>query len=282
MNVFISGLGLIGGSIAKIIAKSRVDTQITAFDIDKQNIDYLQKQNIVRYIDNFVQGAKSADIIILAASVNVIKQNLNELNKIKFDHSVLVTDVGSSKASILKMAEKLTNPKIKFLGGHPMSGSHLSGSQFSDINLFKKHYYFLVNQNATENQIDMFKALMRPANVIFKNMPASKHDDFVSLVSHLPHALIFNFMDSVSQEAKLLGVDLTLAGGGLYDTTRIAMGDAQMWTDVILNNSSKILEQLNIYEKNLQDFKHFMEEKDKDAIFSMIERANKARTEMEG
>ncbi|MCL0312296.1 prephenate dehydrogenase/arogenate dehydrogenase family protein [Apilactobacillus sp. TMW 2.2459] len=281
MQVFINGLGLIGGSIAKIMQQSTVNTTITGFDVNAQNIDILHQAGVITPVKSFAQGAQNADVIVLSASVNVIKQNLVTLATLPLRSNVLVTDVGSSKVSIMQTVKELKNLNFNFLGGHPMAGSHLSGSEHSKVDLFQHHQYFLVNENATDGQVNRFKQLMQPAMVNFQSLKANQHDELVSLVSHLPHALVFNMMNSINNLAKAEAVDLSLAGGGLFDTTRIAMGNPQMWTDILLNNSTKLVNQISAYQKSLEHFKQAIENQDATQLIQEIKQANLARRRME-
>src|SRR5699024_3145048 len=136
-TVVIAGLGLIGGSLAKGISKSD-ENYIIGFDTNKDSLEYALANKIIDQSEtNFEQAAKKADIMILATPISETIDLMKRLNKITFTKEVIVSDVSSVKGSIIKTANKFSNKRITFIGGHPMAGSHKNGIYAAKEHLFE-------------------------------------------------------------------------------------------------------------------------------------------------
>ncbi|WP_203621974.1 prephenate dehydrogenase [Apilactobacillus nanyangensis] len=276
-TIFINGLGLIGSSIARIIRKSDPNAIILGNDINKQNCDYLLDNNIIDKSIDFEEGSKQADVIILASPVNSIIEDIKSLSKMKLKQSVIVTDVGSSKVNILKAANQLVDNGITFIGGHPMAGSHLTGSQNGSIEMLSDHTYFLVNHNGDMQQVDMIKHLLSAGNLRFKEVSAEKHDQIVSTISHLPHFITYALTLTVNDSLKDVYANDISMGNGLLDSTRIAKSNPDVWSDILTSNSDNLLDQIDVFEKQLESLKQTITDKNPEQLRQLIVDANDAR-----
>ncbi|UQS86018.1 prephenate dehydrogenase (plasmid) [Nicoliella spurrieriana] len=280
-SVFINGLGLIGSSIARIIKATRPDVIVMGNDINPQNTAFMVEHHLLDQQTSFEAGSQKADCIILATPVDIIINSLEALKYLKLKPNALVTDVGSSKRMILNAADDFINSGGTFLGGHPMAGSHLTGSANGSVNMLADHTYFLVNGNATKNQVNQFKALLGSGEFNFQLVTPDQHDQIVSAISYLPHAIAFTLMNTISPELKALNVDPSVPAGGLLDTTRIAMSDSKMWTSIMNSSGDDLIQQIELFEKNLKALKTAIKRHDNDAMKRSITMAQRARQEME-
>ncbi|MCT6859019.1 MAG: prephenate dehydrogenase/arogenate dehydrogenase family protein [Apilactobacillus sp.] len=276
-TIFINGLGLIGSSIARIIRKSDPNAIILGNDINKRNCDYLLDNNIIDKSIEFEEGSKQADVIILASPVNSIIEDIKSLSEMKLKQSVIVTDVGSSKVNILKSANQLVDNGITFIGGHPMAGSHLTGSQNGSIEMLSDHTYFLVNHNGDMQQVDMIKHLLAAGNLRFKEVSAEKHDQIVSTISHLPHFITYALTLTVNDSLKDVYANDISMGNGLLDSTRIAKSNPDVWSDILTSNSDNFLDQIDVFEKQLESLKQTITDKKPEQLRQLIVDANDAR-----
>lgn len=276
-TIFINGLGLIGSSIARIIRKSDPNEIILGNDINKRNCDYLLDNNIIDKSIEFEEGSKQADVIILASPVNSIIEDIKSLSEMKLKQSVIVTDVGSSKVNILKAANQLVDNGITFIGGHPMAGSHLTGSQNGSIEMLSNHTYFLVNHNGDMQQFDMIKHLLSAGNLRFKEVSAEKHDQIVSTISHLPHFITYALTLTVNDSLKDVYANDISMGNGLLDSTRIAKSNPDVWSDILTSNSDNLLDQIDVFEKQLESLKQTITDKNPEQLRQLIVDANDAR-----
>lgn len=277
ITIFINGLGLIGSSIARIIRKSAPDARILGNDINQQNIDFLLENKIIDEATNFENGSKQADVIILASPVNSIIEDIEKLSNLELKSSVIVTDVGSSKVNILQSTNQLVDKGITFIGGHPMAGSHLTGSENGSIEMLANHTYFLVNNNRDDQQVNLIKELLKSGNIRFKEVSAKEHDQIVSTISHLPHLITYALTLTVNDSLKdVYATDISM-GNGLLDSTRIAKSNPDVWSDILTSNSGNLLEQIDAFEKQLAALKQTIIDKKPDELRQSIVDANEAR-----
>ncbi len=229
-KILIIGLGLIGSSIALGIKRAHPDFEILGSD--RENIQEIaQKRGIIDSKVSLVEGAQKADIIILAVPIITTLELLKKLATLNLKNGLLITDTGSTKSEIVELANQLFDEdKVRFIGGHPMAGSHKSGVMAADINLFENAYYVLTQENQE------LRDLLRGLHAKFIILDAEEHDRVTGQVSHFPHILASALVwqsDDFSKEHPLVK---HLAAGGFRDLTRIAEADSLMWTSVLLSN----------------------------------------------
>ncbi|CAI2613988.1 Cyclohexadienyl dehydrogenase [Apilactobacillus kunkeei] len=276
-TIFINGLGLIGSSIARIVRKSAPDARIIGNDINKANIDFLLEHKIINEAINFEDGSHQADVIVLASPVNSIIEDIEKLSNLELKSSVIVTDVGSSKVNILQAANQLVDKGIAFIGGHPMTGSHLTGSENGSIEMLANHTYFLVNHNGSDRQVNMIKELLKSGQLRFKEVSADKHDQIVSTISHLPHLITYALTLTVNDSLRdIYATDINM-GNGLLDSTRIAKSNPDVWSDILTSNSDNLLDQIDAFEKQLDTLKEAIIDKKPDKLRQYIVDANDSR-----
>ncbi|MHA8138169.1 prephenate dehydrogenase [Lactobacillaceae bacterium Scapto_B20] len=279
--MFINGLGLIGASMARIIKAKDPSIQISAHDLNQANLDFMLDHQLIDASVDFETGAKEADLIILATPVKQIATSIAELVQLPLKPGVLVTDVGSNKERILAAAQPLMEHGIHFLGGHPMAGSHLSGSQYSNIEMLQNHTYFLVNGNASREDINQFEQLLAPGKLAFNELTATQHDQLVSATSHLPHLVAFTLINTIAPELDEMPIDPGIPSGGLLDTTRVAKADPDMWASIMTSEDADLLEQIDQFEHQLQVLKQAIQDHDTEVIEQKIKAANHERLALE-
>ncbi|MBW1606308.1 prephenate dehydrogenase/arogenate dehydrogenase family protein [Lactobacillus sp. Sy-1] len=280
-SVFINGLGLIGSSIARLIKVGHPDVTIIGNDANPKNAEYLLEHQIIDRQVPFNQASKQADVIILATPVNIIVESLKQLGSLDLKPNTFVTDVGSSKQKILSAANQFVKDGGHFIGGHPMAGSHLTGSENGSDKLLANHTYFLANLNASDDQVKLLKELLSAGNFNFQAVSSEQHDRIVSAISYLPHVVAFSLINTVGPELTELGVDPSVPAGGLLDTTRVAMSDPNVWTSILSSSSEDVVEQIEQFEVQLQQMKAAILNNDKQTVKLQIESAKHDRQEME-
>lgn len=281
--VFIAGLGLIGGSIALGIKKAHPEYEIVGYDfLDSYRKKALGLNLVDKVSDDFKYFAGLADIIILAMPIQQIKDSLLILSEMTLKEDVLITDVGSTKMEIVKLADKLfKDTGISFIGGHPMAGSHKSGPLAADVSLFENAYYILAPSSVTkEHHITLFKELLSGLQVRFIEIDALEHDLVTSQVSHFPHVLAASLMEQAGFYALHHPQTQNFAAGGFRDMTRIAESEPSMWTSILLSNKKAILDRITDFQNRLSTVYRFIEDENQQAIFEYFEKASDTRKKM--
>jgi len=112
-------------------------------------------------------------------------------------------------------------------------------------------------------------------------MSSKKHDKIFSFTSHLPHLVAFNLVKSAQDFQKKQKYNLIkYSAGGLRDFSRIAASNEIMWRDIFFDNSQNITKAINIFIKNLNDFKKDISSKNNKSIINKLVNAKKVRSQI--
>lgn len=299
-TIAVVGVGLIGASLAAAFKKSDSNIKILAVDQDQYTI---KKAEDLKIIDQgFLEikdNLKEAELIFVAVPVSKITEVIKEIDS-GSSRAQLIVDAGSTKKEVLKKAQELLQKSSKsFIGAHPMAGSHKSGIDWHDPELFAGAPFILTpvlednfasgnSDNNTffaeESEIinnlaaDKREALLALKELIEKIgartyiISAEAHDRCTALVSHLPHILSSALVNMLNLEKDSTDL-LKLAGGGFRDMTRIAGSSPELWQDIILSNSRNLIDLIEKYIDELEDLKTYLEENDKQKIYKFLAEA---------
>lgn len=276
-TILISGLGLIGSSIARMIKQDHREITIIGSDPDDETVQFLLNHQLIDRRQMFSEAAPLADFIILAGPVSVILEQINVLATLSLKSDVLVTDVGSTKETIMKTANQLIQNDINFIGGHPMAGSDRSGSRFGSSELFNNATYFIVGQTKNNRKLAQFQQLLSKAAIHWQSISASSHDQLVCELSHLPHVIATTLVNTVVDNLEGGPLGLRAAAGGFKDTTRIAAADPTMWTAIMMNNTDRINQSLTQFQQHLAQFQKALTAHDEPTIKQFLKRARTSR-----
>ncbi|MGH9055544.1 MAG: prephenate dehydrogenase/arogenate dehydrogenase family protein [Acidimicrobiales bacterium] len=188
----------------------------------------------------------------------------------------VVTDVAGIKGPVLGQVD---HPR--FVGGHPMAGSEQSGVDGSDPDMFEGATWVLTPAAHTDPAAfatvrSVVSAL--GANVV--ELPASRHDDLVALVSHVPHLTAATLMNLAADTAVEHATLLRLAAGGFRDMTRIAAGDSAIWPDICVENRAGILDVLDRLVAALSQVRSVVADGDRGLLLKLLERAREERVNL--
>lgn len=277
-KLVIFGVGLIGGSVALALKKTK--TPVTIIGVGRSN-ESLQNALDLGVIDvatsDVTAAVKDADIILIAAPVaqtpailNVIKPHLSV--------STVITDAGSTKSDVLQCAKDiLGNQFNQFVGGHPIAGAEKSGVSAATADLYMNKNVVLTPTAETAPEAIMHvKTLWQDCGANVSEMAAATHDGIFAAVSHLPHLLAFALVDDIASRPnaeQLFG----FAASGFRDFTRIAGSHPEMWRDISLANRTALLSELDAYQQELSRLQQLLKTEDGEGLQALFERASIAR-----
>lgn len=227
-KVGIIGLGLIGGSIAKVLKEKGyyvATVKSKSPDIAKA------KKMIDRVFPTLDELAAEVDLLILATPLSAI---LPIAREIKADHPLLVIDVGSVKGAIVKEFAKLTKGPVEFLSTHPMAGTEKSGFNASDPNLFKDAPWIIVPHKKNKAKLEGWIRLFGAKPIV---MSADEHDRKAALISHLPALISKALLDFVEKKDP---DSIKIAGPGFRSMTRLAKGNPELMEEIYQFNKKNI------------------------------------------
>lgn len=277
-TILIAGLGLIGGSLAKGMMLSDKN-YIMGCDVDKESLAFAAENNIIHEAaDNFTKAAKKADFILLAAPISETMQLMDQLNDITFPKEVIVSDTSSVKQAIIKKAENLSNPKITFIGGHPMAGSHKKGITAAKAHLFENAIYVLTPSiGSTQEKVEDLKDILRNSRSRFVQLNPEEHDVMTGVVSHFPHLIASSLVHQARKWGSTHSFLPNLAAGGFRDITRIASSNPEMWQDIFYHNRYKMSELLEEWIGEMQFLKTLVDNNEKKDMIHYLENAKTYR-----
>ncbi len=275
MKIGIIGLGLMGGSIAKSLKRTNKKIGIIAFDTNEKDLKIALNENIIdSYSLEINESFSNLDYIFICVPVKYTLDIAKELERV-VSPNCLVTDIGSTKGSLVPELEKLN---FNYIGTHPMVGKEKSGFPYADSNLYNNMYFIITTTEKTKNEnIDKIINIIQLLNAKPYIIPLNKHDFIVSIISHVPHIIAFSLVNMTRELEDENNYLRTLAAGGFKDITRIASSSPIMWQNICLENSDEILNTINSFKSSLEKIENYIITKNEDKLFSFIEKSKEFR-----
>lgn len=280
MNIFIIGIGLIGGSFAKDIKQLRSDVKIFGIDANPSHLDDALALQIIDSKSDYSELHK-ADIVIVSIPVNALVLELPKILDAVHDECV-VFDGGSTKSLICKAVEH--HPKRRnFLACHPIAGTEFSGPSAAIKGLYdgKTNIICEVEKTAFKLQEQALE-LFQEMGMRIRYMNADAHDKHIAYVSHLSHISSFMLGKTVIEKEKNERDIFDMAGSGFESTVRLAKSSPAMWTPIFEQNKDNVVETLNEYIQNLEAFKKLLENGDYEGIYDAMNDTNRIKEILNG
>lgn len=278
VKVTICGVGLIGGSLA-LSLKGKPNLTIVGHSVNPKSVQkYLKREVVDEATTSLQEAVKDADFIFLCVPVGNLEQYLEKLTTCSLKPGCIISDVGSTKLSVTRSAEKLKLKNAYFIGGHPMAGSERSGVEAASSLLLENAIYVLTpGKDTPEDACSKLEALLRYTRAHIIRMDAAQHDDIVGAISHLPHIVAVALVNQIAkyhEDNELYG---RLAAGGFRDITRIASSDPVIWRDILINNRSVLLKILQDWNREMNEFIELLQKEDGDGIETQFLKASTFR-----
>jgi len=225
-----------------------------------------------RVTTNLPDAVGQAEIVVLCTPPEAISGSGPLLAEC-LPAGACVTDAGSIKAQIVAALE----PHLggRFVGAHPMAGSEQSGIEAARANLFEGAACIITPTNLTDpDALATVRAFWAAAGCILHEVTPSEHDRLLARISHLPHAAAAALVHTVIG----LGEVVThLAGNGYRDTTRIAAGPPDMWTEILLGNRADVISAIDDLTGSLDGLKSALQNADRPAVQRFLELSSQSR-----
>src|SRR5919107_4848498 len=233
-NLGIIGVGLIGGSVG--LAAGDSGWEVVGVDTPEVLENAAQSGAIHRAAT--LKEVREADLVVLAAPISKVTDLVGDL----IPTNALITDVASAKSAIVRRAENLN---LRFVGGHPMAGSQLSGVANASSKLFEGARYFLTPTGRTDpDDYREVAGFVRELGAVPTAVDPEKHDPLMAALSHLPHlmaAALLKVASDISPEA------LSFAGPSFRDLTRVGASNPELWSDILAENAPALGEALGAF-----------------------------------
>ncbi|OCT12797.1 prephenate dehydrogenase [Paenibacillus pectinilyticus] len=280
-KIAIFGVGLIGGSLA-LCFKGKPDFTVVGHSPNPNSVQKLLKRNVVDHATtDMAEAVDGADYIFLCVPVGNLEEYVQQLMKLPLKQGCIITDVGSTKASITESAAAHLKEGYYFIGGHPMAGSERHGVEAASSHLYENAFYVLTPAAGTpQAQVDRLTALLSLTKAQIVQVDAREHDDIVGAISHLPHIIAVALVNQVRGYNECNPLYQNLAAGGFRDITRIASSEPTIWRDILVNNREVLLKLLKDWNGEIARFIQMLELSDGEGIVEQFRLAGEFRSKL--
>ena len=279
-RVALIGIGLIGSSIARAAKEFEgLATEIVVNARSQKSLDRVAELGFADRCEiDPTKAVAGADCVILCSPVGTYAELAERIAPALMPGAIL-TDVGSTKQSVVRDVGPFVPEGVHFIPAHPIAGTEFSGPDSGFATLFQGRWCLLTPLPGTDEaairKLRDFWELMGAQTAI---MDAAHHDRMIAIVSHLPHLIAFTICGTADDLADETRQEvLQYAASGFRDFTRIAASDPVMWRDVFLNNREALLEMLARFTEDAQAMARAVRWGDTNYIEDKINRSRKIR-----
>jgi prephenate dehydrogenase len=275
------GVGLIGGSFGLALKAAGLCGRVVGAGRSAANLELAVARGA---IDAYETGAaaaatavRDADLVLVASPVAQFEKIFLEIDP-ALRSDAIVMDAGSTKRDVVAAARKGLGARIaRFVPAHPIAGAEASGAGAASTDLFRDRRLVLtpLGENSKED-VETVASLWTALGARVSRMTPEEHDGVFAAVSHLPHLLAYALVGDIAARAdaaQLFGY----AAGGFRDFTRIASSHPEMWRDICVANSDKLLKEVFQFSNELEKIKKILQDRDAPALEKLFTDARAAR-----
>jgi cyclohexadieny/prephenate dehydrogenase len=274
-QVALIGIGLINGSIARDMRRLGLAERLVCA---ARRPETLAQAVAIGLVDaatpNPAEAVRGADLVILGTPVGAAGEVARAIAP-ALRPDAIVTDVGSVKAGVIDFVAPHLD-LARFVPAHPIAGGEQSGPGAATDRLFEGRWCILTPSGRTDaDAVEVVGGFWRALGARVEIMEAAHHDRVLAVISHLPHLLAFNVVNTANDA--LQGEVMKYAAGGFRDFTRIAGADPALWRDVMLHNKAALLEMMGRYAENLAALQHAIRWGEAEALYERLASAHDIR-----
>jgi prephenate dehydrogenase len=276
----ILGVGLIGGSVAAALRAGGTVGEIAGYAPG----DDAQVARALGYIDTAhatpEAAVADANLVVIAAPVPEMPALFARIRE-ALSPQALVTDCGSTKRSVIDAARsELGEAFLRFVPGHPIAGSELSGPQAARAGLFRDRRWLICPVDATPAQhCETVREMLAPTGARFDTMDPGLHDRVFAEVSHWPHAVAFALSAAIAS-GELAEQAIEYSGAGLRDTSRIGASSPTLWAGILLDNREACLASASRFRGQLDALVAALEAGDREQLAELFATASRWRSRL--
>ncbi len=273
------GIGLIGSSLARVVRREGLAGHLV---VSTRSADTLARAEELGLGDSYTidaaEAVRDADLVVVSVPVGASESVAIAIR----DHlkpGAIVTDVGSTKASVIAQMAPHMPAGVHFIPGHPLAGTEKSGPDAGFAELFANRWCILTPLEGTDpDALTKLSEFWRACGSNIDTMDPQHHDMVLAIVSHLPHIIAYNIVGTADDlEAVTKSEVIKYSASGFRDFTRLAASDPTMWRDVCLHNKDAILEMLARFSEDLASLQRAVRWGDGDKLFDLFTRTRAVR-----
>lgn len=281
MKIGVIGIGLIGGSLAKSLKQTKLVKEVIGFDLNENHLQTALELSLVDRIVDQQELIRQADVILLTIPVNAAKNTLPQLLSAMNSNQVII-DFGSTKEGICQAVGEHPNRSL-FVAAHPIAGTENTGPSAAINGLFNEKVSIICeSEKSSAFALSCAQNIFNVLNMRVLFMTPEEHDRHIAYVSHLSHISSFVLGKTVLEIEKDEENIFNMAGSGFASTVRLAKSNPNMWAPIFNQNAEHLSVALGAYIKNLQEFQKYLENKDSNSMFDLMEKTNSIRRVLAG
>jgi cyclohexadieny/prephenate dehydrogenase len=278
-KIALVGIGLIGSSLARVIRREKLAGHIAISTRSAATLNRAEELGLGHsYTTDAAEAVKDADLVIISVPVGSSGEVAAQIAA-ALKPGAIVTDVGSTKRSVIAQIEPHMPANVHFIPGHPLAGTEKSGPDAGFADLFENRWCIFTPLPGTDAAaLEKLSEFWRRCGSNIDTMDPEHHDMVLAIVSHLPHIIAYNIVGTADDlEAVTKTEVIKYSASGFRDFTRLAASDPTMWRDVCLHNKDAILEMLARFSEDLASLQRAIRWGDGDKLFDMFTRTRAVR-----
>jgi cyclohexadieny/prephenate dehydrogenase len=278
-RIALIGIGLIGSSIARDIKKFGLARDVVISTRSAETLKRAEELELgTAYTTSAAEAVKDADLVIVSVPVGASEAVAQQIAP-HLKAGAIVTDVGSTKASVIAQMAPHMPENVHFIPGHPLAGTEKSGPDAGFSGLFKGRWCIFTPLPGTDRPaLERLSSFWKALGSMIDEMDPQHHDKVLAIVSHLPHIIAYNIVGTADDlEAVTESEVIKYSASGFRDFTRLAASDPTMWRDVCLHNKDAILEMLARFSEDLAYLQRAIRWGEGDKLFELFSRTRTIR-----
>ncbi len=278
-KITLIGIGLIGSSIARAVKAKGLARAVTISTRSQETLDRARELDLgTDYVLDAGEAVEGADLVVVSVPVGASGKVAEEIAP-HLKSGVIVTDVGSTKASVVAQMLPHMPKDVHFIPGHPLAGTEHSGPDAGFAELFQGRWCILTPVHGTDKDAKKkLAAFWEALGSRVDEMDTEHHDKVLAVVSHLPHIIAYNIVGTADDlETVTESEVIKYSASGFRDFTRLAASDPTMWRDVCLHNKDAILEMLARFSEDLAYLQRAIRWGDGEKLFDLFTRTRAIR-----
>jgi cyclohexadieny/prephenate dehydrogenase len=278
-KIALVGIGLIGSSIARVAHREGLASHIAISTRSKETLARAEELGLGdSYHVDPAEAVRDADLVIVSVPVGASGAVAEAISP-ALKPGAILTDVGSTKGSVIAQMKPHVPAGVHFIPGHPIAGTEHSGPDAGFAELFENRWCILTPPPGTDPAaIAKLAEFWSRCGSNIDTMDPDHHDKVLAIVSHLPHIIAYNIVGTADDlEAVTKSEVIKYSASGFRDFTRLAASDPTMWRDVCLHNRDAILEMLARFSEDLASLQRAIRWGEGDKLFEMFTRTRAVR-----
>ncbi|MCO5080421.1 MAG: prephenate/arogenate dehydrogenase family protein [Rhizobiaceae bacterium] len=278
-RIALIGIGLIGSSLARVIRRENLARHVVIATRSKKTLDRAAELKLGdSYTTDLAESVRDADLVIVSVPVGSSAE-VAELIAPALKAGAIVTDVGSTKASVIVQMKPHMPEGVHFIPGHPLAGTEKSGPDAGFADLFENRWCIFTPLPDTDPAVlEKLSEFWRRCGSNIDTMDPEHHDKVLAIVSHLPHIIAYNIVGTADDLQTVTKSEvIKYSASGFRDFTRLAASDPTMWRDVCLHNKDAILEMLARFSEDLAFLQRAIRWGDGEKLFDLFTRTRAIR-----